>query len=185
MPKHYTDYLSNTNKNTFLLTPTNKNEISFIIYSLNSHKSSGANIIPVKLLKRLKTDISQQLNDIFNMFFSTGQFSSVLKIAKVIPIHKKQSKVDYANYRPIFLLSNIEKVIEKLIYKRLSNFLVISNLIYTLQFGLQQKHPTTHFLINHTESIRQTLDEGSFSCSIFVDLQRMFDTVDHEILLHK
>ena len=125
------------------------------------------------------------LDSIVSMFFSTGQFPSVLKIAKVIPIHKKQSKVDYANYRPIFLLSNIEKVIEKLIYKRLSIFLDINNLIYTLQLGLQQKHPTTHFLINHTESIRQTLDEGSFSCSIFVDLQRAFDTVDHEILLHK
>ena len=46
------------------------------------------------------------------MYFSTGQFPSVLKIAKVIPIHKKQSKGDYTNYRPISLLSNIEKVIE-------------------------------------------------------------------------
>ena len=73
------------------------------------------------------------------MSFMTGQFSFVLKIAKVIPIHKKQSKVDYANYRPISLLSNIEKIIEKLMYKRLSNFLDVSNLIYSLQFGFRQK----------------------------------------------
>ena len=53
------------------------------------------------------------------MSFLTEQFPSVLKKAKVIPIHKKQSKVDYANYRPISLLSNIEKIIEKLMYKRL------------------------------------------------------------------
>ena len=96
------------------------------------------------------------------MSFLSGQFSSVLKIAKVIPIHKKQSKVDYANYRPISLLSNIEKIIEKLMYKRLSNFLDINNLIYSLQFGFRQKYSTTHTLINLTESIRQTLDEGSF-----------------------
>ena len=136
-PKHYTDYLSSTNTNTFL-TPTDKNEIAFIISSLDSHKSSGPNSIPVKILKLLKNDISQQLSDIFNMSFLTGQFPSVLKIAKVIPIHKKQSKVDYANYRPISLLSNIEKIIEKLMYKRLSNFLDINNLIYSLQFGFQQ-----------------------------------------------
>ena len=59
--KHYTDYLSSTNTNTFL-TPTDKNEISFII--LDSHKSSGPNSIPVKMLKLLKNDISQQLSDI-------------------------------------------------------------------------------------------------------------------------
>ena len=94
------------------------------------------------------------------MSFLTGQFPSVLKIAKVIPIHKKRSKVDYAKYRPISLLSNIEKIIEKLLYKRQSNFLDINNLIHSLQFGFQQKCSITHALINLTESIRQTLDEG-------------------------
>ena len=66
--KSYTDYLSYTNTNTYFLTPTNKNEISFTISSLDSHKSSGPNSIPVKILKLLKNDISQQLSDIFNVF---------------------------------------------------------------------------------------------------------------------
>ena len=96
------------------MNPTDKNGISFLISSLDSHKSSGSNSIPVKILKLRKNEISQQLSDIFNMSFSTGQFPSVLKIAKVIPIHKKQSKVDYTNYRSISLLPNIEKAIEKL-----------------------------------------------------------------------
>ena len=100
LPKHYTEYLSNTNTNAFFLTPTDKKEISFIISSLDFLKSFGPNSIPVKILKLLKNDISQQLSDIFNMSFLTGQFSSVLKTAKIIPIHKKQSKVDYTNYRP-------------------------------------------------------------------------------------
>ena len=119
------------------------------------------------------------------MSFLTGQFPSVQKIAKVIPIHKKQSKVDYVNYRPISLLSNIEKIIEKIMYKRLSNFLNINNLIFSLQFGFRQKYSTTHTLINLTESIRQTLDEGNFGCGIFIDFRKAFDTADHKILLHK
>ena len=171
--------------NKFFLTPTDKNEMSLIISSLDSHKSSGLNNIPVKTLRLLKNDISQQLSDIFNMSFSTGQFPSVLEIAKLIAILKKQSRVDYTNYRPIFLLSSIEKIIEKLTYKRLSNFLDINNLMCSLQFGFRAKYSTSHALINLSESTRQSLDEGSFGCGIFVDLQKAFDTVDHKILLHK
>ena len=135
------------------MTPTDKNEISLIISSLDSHKSSGPHSISVKILKLMKNDISQQLSDIFNMSFSIGLFPSVLKIAKVIPMHKKQSRVDYTNYRPISVLSNIEKIIEKLIYKSLSNFLDINNLIYLLQFGFQPKYSTNYALINLSESI--------------------------------
>ena len=119
------------------------------------------------------------------MSFSTGQLTSVLKIAKVIPNHKKQLKGDYTNYRPISLLSNIEKITEKLMYKRLSNFVDINNVIYSLQFAFLRKYSTSHVLINLTESITHYLDEGNFDCGIFVDLQKAFDTVDHKILLHK
>ena len=68
-------------------------------------------------------------------------------------------------------------------YKRLSNFLDINKLMYLLQFGFRPKNSTNHALINLTESIRQFLDEVSFGCGIFVDLQKAFNTVDHEILL--
>ena len=70
-------------------------------------------------------------------------------------------------------------------YKTLSNFLDINNLIYSLQFDFRQKYSTTYALTNLTENIRQTLDEGRFGCGIFADLQKAFDTVDHKILLHK
>ena len=73
-PKHYTDYLYYTNTNTFFLTPTDKNEISFIISSLDSHKSSGPNSVSVKVLKLLKNDISQQLSDIFICLSQLGNF---------------------------------------------------------------------------------------------------------------
>ena len=62
------------------------------------------------------------------MSFSNRQFPSVLKIAKVIPIHNKQSKADYTNYRPTSFVSNIEKIIEKLMYKSLPNVLDISTI---------------------------------------------------------
>ena len=125
-PKHCTDYLFYTNTKTFFLTATEKNEIYFIISSLDSHKSSCPNSVPVNILKQLRNDISQQLSDIVNMSFSTVGFPSILKKTEVIAIHKKQSKVGHVNYRPISLLPNIEKIIEKFMCKRLSNSLDIT-----------------------------------------------------------
>ena len=79
----------------------------------------------------------------------TGVFPSVLKTAKVVPVFKKDLKLDYSNYRPIPLLSDIEKVLEKPMYKRLYTFLNNNNIIYNLQFGFREQHSTSHVLINH------------------------------------
>ena len=114
----------------------------------------------------------------------TGVFPSVLKTAKVVPVFKKDSKLDYSNYCPISLLSNIEKILEKLRYKRLYTF-INNNNIYNLQFGFRKQYSTSHALINITENIRKALDDGSMGCGVFVDLQKTFDTVDHQILLAK
>ena len=76
----------------------------------------------------------------------TGVFPSVLKTAKVVPVFKKDSKLDYRNYRAISLLSNIEKILEKLMYKRLYTFLNNNNIIYNLQFGFRQQYSTSHAL---------------------------------------
>ena len=115
----------------------------------------------------------------------TGVFPSVLKTAKVVPVFKKDSKLNYSNYRTISLLSNIEKILEKLMYKRLYAFLDYNNIIYDLQFGFRQQYSTSHALFNITENIRKALDDGNIGCGDFVDLQNVFDTVDHQILLAK
>ena len=115
----------------------------------------------------------------------TAVFPSVVKTEKVVPVFKKDSKLDYSNYHPISLLSNIEKILEKCMYKRLYTFLDNKNVIYDLQFGFRQQYSTSHALINITENIRKALDDGSIGCGVFADLQKAFDTVDHQILLAK
>ena len=115
----------------------------------------------------------------------TGVYPDQLKTAKVIPVFKKGDKLLVSNYRPISLLSNLNKIYEKIVYKRLYSFLNIHNCIYELQFGFRAGHSTNHALISLTEKVRVALDTGNFACGIFVDFQKAFDTVDHEILLKK
>ena len=91
--KHFSDYLSNKSSTTIFLQPTDKEEITNIISSLNSNKASGPNSIPYRILFLLKNEISKQLADLFNISFITGVFPSVLKTAKVVPVFKKRFKV--------------------------------------------------------------------------------------------
>ena len=119
----------------FFLSTTDKEEIKLIRSSLDISKATGPYSIPTKVLKLIKNNISDQLADLFNLSFTTGSFPTLLKTANVIPIHKKESKLDYTNYRPISLLSNLDKILEKLMHNRLYKFLNDNNIIYPLQFG--------------------------------------------------
>ena len=179
--KHFSDFLKNRSSIFFFISPTDKAEIENIISSLNFNKSIGPNSIPTKVLKVLKNDISNRLSEIFNLFPS-GVFSSILKGVKVIHVHKKYSKLDFSNYHPISLLANIEKILERLMYNRIYKFFSDSNRIYSLQFGFRQKYSSVYALISLTESIKRNLDEGNICCGIFVDLQKPFDAVYHDVL---
>ena len=104
----------------------------------------------------------------------------------VIPVYKnKGSPLSTENYRPISLLSNIDKVYQKLMHKRLFKFLENTNCLYPSQFGFRPEHSTSSALINCTEKIRKALDSGKYACSVLIDLQKAFDTVDHDILFWK
>ena len=86
-------------------------------------------------MKQIKDLISAPLAKLTNRSFHNGAFPNILKIAKVIPIFKCESRVAYINYRPISLLFNIGKIIEKLMHKRLHSFLETQNCFYPAQFG--------------------------------------------------
>ena len=77
------------------------------------------------------------------------------------------------------LLSNIKKILEKLIYKRL--YTILNNNIYDLQFGFRQQYSTSHALINITENIRKSLEDRNIGCGVFVYLLRVFDIQYHPI----
>ena len=117
--------------------------------------------------------------------FENGIFPEILKTAQAIPIFKIGDQQDSNNYWPISLLSNIGKIIEKLIHKRLFKFLNNDNCLFNYQFEFKNHHSTNHALISITEKIRKSTDDGKIACEIFLDFQEAFDTVDNDILLAK
>ena len=160
-------------------------EIEDIITSFKISKSTGLFSVPVKLLKLLKPYISKPLAIIFNESITLGIFPDKLKCAKINPIHKKGSPTDPSDYRPISLLPIYSKILEKLLYKRLYEFLDKVDAFYSLQFGFREKHSTNHALISMTETIHSSLDNGKYGCGAFIDLRKAFDTVNHSMLLKK
>ena len=128
--KSFKKFLSSEITDSFIITSTNKEEIYKIISSLNTNKSCGPNSIPTEILHLLQDQISNHLATTCNLSFYTGVFPAILKRAKVIPIHKKNSKLELSNYRTISLLSNIDKIFEKLIHSRLIEFLEGKQILY-------------------------------------------------------
>ena len=183
--KRFSQYLPPPNQDSFFISPCSKEEIIEIISRFKPRKSAGPNRIPTKILGLLTDDISEHLSTIFNTSFATGIFAEKLKVAKVIPIHKKDSKLEYSNYRPLSPLSNIDKILEKLMHNRLMKFLTEQKILYLKQFGFRKNFSTAHPIINLIDSIENAFDQNKFACGVFIDLKKAFDTVDHEILLKK
>ena len=111
--------------NSFFLNPTD--EINVIINPLGAF---SPNSILTNILKLLINDVSSELTQLFNLSFSRGVFPLLLKTSKFISVYKKDTRLQCSNYRPISLLSNIEKVFERLMYNRLYTFSRKNSVIY-------------------------------------------------------
>ena len=120
--KKFSDYLKNQNLTSFLLSPATEKETSNIIISLNARKATGPNSISNFISKEFKEELKKPLIIITNMSFITGQFPTKGREAHIIPSYKKGDKSDCSNYRPISLLPNISKIIEKAMYTRIYHF---------------------------------------------------------------
>ena len=183
--KNPKDYLLNCIQPSFFIFATTSSEIEDEISKLKSGKSTGPFSISVDILKLLKTVLSKPLEIIFNTSFSSGIVPTDIKLANIIPVFKKGSQTCLSNYRPISLLSVFHKLLEKLMYNRLINFLENHHILFNKQFGFRSKHNTDHAILSIVDKIQNSIEGREYSCGVFLDFSKAFDTVNHNILLMK
>ena len=109
----------NINEKTMYLDPSTPTEMKYFINKLPSKDSSGYDNISNNLLKHIKNSVIKPLTYIFNLSLSSGVFPENMKLAEVIPLYKKGAKIEMSNYRPIFLLITLSKLLKRCMYKRL------------------------------------------------------------------
>ena len=170
---------------TIYFSPTDPTEILHTINSLKAKKSTGPDNISSYLIKKIKSPLSSPISLLINKSLEDGLVPDVFKTAKVIPIYKSKNKELLANYRPISLLCSLSKILEKIVHKRVYNFLQLHNIFFASQYGFRQKHSTVNAVCEFTAHTLNSLDENKSTLGVFLDLSKAFDTINHDLLLKK
>ena len=180
-------YLSKikANNKSIFLTPCTVNEIKKIISALASKKSSGYDGISNVMIKKLSPSISMPLTIIFNKSLVEGIFPDLMKTADVIPLHKGGNPHLLDNYRPISLLLTLSKILEKIVYVRMYDFLDHTNQFYNSQYSFRSKHSCEHAITELVGNALKGKENKEHTIAIFLDLSKAFDTLEHTTLLKK
>ena len=156
-----------------------------VLNNLKQKLSCGHDGISSRLLKASKTVVCKPLTLIINQTLTSGIFPDTLKIAKIIPLFKKGDKTLLENYRPISILPAISKNFERIMFNQIHNHFSMHNLFYSGQYGFRANHSTQFAALELIDRITQDLDQGNMPITIFMDLSKAFDTLNHDILIYK
>lgn len=182
---NFTEFLQHPNPNheRFILHPITEPEVEKEAQNLDISKTTGTDEISPKILKWSSALLTPILTKLFNMCLLGGIYPDSLKIARVIPIFKGGNKNESTLHRPISILTQINRIFEKLLRDRLYDF--VKDKLYRKQFGFRPKNSTEHPILDLKENIFENCSKQQISCILFLDLKKAFDSVSHQILLDK
>ena len=167
-----------------LISPCSETEVIQQIYSIKNNSSSGHDEISSRFLVLAAEVLATPLKNLFNFLFKFGIFPDCVKIAKIIPVYKQGDKTGNGIYRPIFILLSFSKILEKLICRKTPSFLEKHSIFLPTQYRFIPAHFTTYAMRDIFTSL-DNLNLNKNTALRLLDLKKVFDTANHEILLSK
>ena len=156
------------------------------LHKLNASKPAGPDEIFPKLIKLMSKSLVKPLTMLFNRSLELGSVPNQWKMANISAIFKgKGEEQDPSNYRPISITSCLGKILEKIIFKYLYNYLHENNILTDFQSGFRPKDSTVNQLLEIYHIIISNMDKGKEIKFIFCDVSKAFDKVWHRGLIHK
>ena len=174
-------YLPNRIDHTLILTPICPNEVISVIDDLKDN-GNKVNTIATSVLVESKHIIAPIICHLIDLFVQQGYFPENLKLGCITPIYKNGNKTKVNNYRPVCSLSPISKIIEKVINNRMVDFLDDHEILSKTQFGFRKNMGTETALMHYIDHLQNELNNKKHAISIFMDLSKAFDVIDHKIL---
>ena len=185
-PEHYLNQYRQSNEHSILLSDVSINEVLEVCRKLTKKTSCDPSGFKQNLILEDAELIAHVLAHLVNCSMKEGICPRSSKLARVTPVYKqKGSKHLYENYRPISLLSTFSKIMERLIYNRVFDFLVRYGILFESQYGFRRGHNTTHATLDFVKAIEDAIEKNDFAIGVFCDLSKAFDTLSHDILLQK
>lgn len=179
---HYLRKNSKANKESILLSNVTEQDVKEVCQKINPKTSCDANGLAQNIVLEDIDIMAPVIAHLVNCSQSSGICPDSSKIARVILIYKnKGNKHHYENYRPISLLPAFSKIMEKLIYNKIFEFLVRYEILFKSQYGFRSGHNTTHATLDFLKTIEDAAENDEISVGVFCDLSKAFDTLNHDI----
>ena len=162
---------------------TTPDEVQRLLQDLDPSKAAGHDNIPTRLLKAAAPELAPSLARLYNQSFQRGDQPQDWRDATVSPLHKKGSRSELSNYRPISLLSVVSKTQERIVHQRLYRH--VEPLLPNDQSGFRAHDSTELQLTRLVHEISESRDHNLNVAACFFDLSKAFDRVWHKGLLQK
>ena len=169
---------------SMLLLPTSEEEVRKICKTIKSN-SSGCDEIPPNVLRDSLDAVIKPLTYLINLSLKCGKFPTLLKEAKVVPIHKSGDQKDVKNKRQVSILNAIAMIFEKILHIKFSNYFEVNGLINNKQHGFRKGFSTESAIANVLKNVYENINHKKVTAAIFFDYSKAFDCVEHNILLSK